>query len=165
VKPNEVDNREANQQQRTANGLRSGQMTSGEAARTNENQAKVAQQVHNERTANGGALTKQQKQQVNKEQNKNSKQIYNEKHNNRFGVPAGTRKPETTVKVALPNGAAGVDRLPPPFPPPPDAVTPAATPPPEGISLLGARTARLQVCSMGAKVKSSLSSWPVTMRP
>ena len=57
VAPNEVDNREANQQQRTANGLRSGQMTSGEAARTNRNQAALAQQVHNERTANGGALT------------------------------------------------------------------------------------------------------------
>ena len=56
VKPNEVDDREANQQQRTAKGLRSGQMTSGEAARTNANQANVAQQVHNERTANGGAL-------------------------------------------------------------------------------------------------------------
>jgi hypothetical protein len=88
VKPNEVDNREANQQQRTANGLRSGQMTSGEAARTNRNQAKVAQQVHNERTANGGALTQQQKRQANKEENKNSKQIYNEKHNSTTAKPA-----------------------------------------------------------------------------
>jgi len=46
--------------------LRSGQMTSGEAARTNQNQANVAQQVHDERVANGGALTAQQKQQANK---------------------------------------------------------------------------------------------------
>jgi WXXGXW repeat (2 copies) len=91
VKPNEVDDREANQQQRTAAGLRSGQMTSGEAARTNENQANVAQQVHNERTANGGALTEQQKKQVNHEQNKNSKQIYNEKHNNKTSKPAKER--------------------------------------------------------------------------
>jgi hypothetical protein len=82
VTPNAVDNRAANQQQRTANGLRSGQMTSGEAARTNRNQAKVAQQVHNDRTANGGALNAQQKKQVNAEQNKNSGQIYKEKHNN-----------------------------------------------------------------------------------
>jgi hypothetical protein len=87
VKPNEVDDREANQQQRTAEGLRSGQMTSGEAARTNENQAAVAQQVHNERTANGGALTQQQKLRANKEENKNSKQIYNEKHNNNKSKP------------------------------------------------------------------------------
>ncbi len=85
VTPNAVDNREANQQQRTANGLRSGEMTSrSEAgAKTNANQAKVAQQVHNDRTANGGALNAQQKQQVNKEQNKNSRQIYKEKHNNK----------------------------------------------------------------------------------
>jgi WXXGXW repeat (2 copies) len=81
VKPNEVDNREANQQQRTANGLRSGQETSGEAARTNQRQANVDQQVHNDRTANGGSLSKQEKQQVNKEQNRDSKQIHNQKHN------------------------------------------------------------------------------------
>jgi len=81
VKPNAVDNREANQQSRTAQGLRSGQETSGEAARTNANQSRVDQQVHNDRTANGGALNGQQKQQVNKEQNQNSRQINNEKHN------------------------------------------------------------------------------------
>jgi WXXGXW repeat (2 copies) len=80
VKPNEVDDREANQQQRTANGLRNGSMTSGEAAQTNRNQGRVAQQVHNDRTANGGALNGQEKRQVNKEQNKNSKQIHNDKH-------------------------------------------------------------------------------------
>jgi hypothetical protein len=57
-------------------------MTSGEAARTNQNQAKTAQQVHNDRTANGGALNAGQKKQVNNEQNKNSRQINNEKHNN-----------------------------------------------------------------------------------
>lgn len=91
VTPNEVDDREANQQQRTAEGLRTGQMTSGEAARTNQNQANVAEQVHNERTANGGALTKQEKQQANKEENKNSKQIYNEKHNNNKTKPAKER--------------------------------------------------------------------------
>ena len=91
VKPNEVDDREANQQDRTAQGLRSGEMTSGEAARTNENQAGVAQQVHNERTANSGALTRQQRQQANKEENKNSRQIYNEKHNNNKTKPAKER--------------------------------------------------------------------------
>ncbi len=83
VAPNAVDNREANQQARTAQGLRSGQMTSAEAARTNANQAGVDQQVHNERVANGGALTAQQRRQANRQQNRNSRQIYNEKHNNR----------------------------------------------------------------------------------
>jgi hypothetical protein len=92
ITPNAVNNREANQQQRTAQGLRSGQMTSGEAARTNQNQAAVAQQVHNDRVANGGALNAQQKAQVNKEQNKNSKQIHNLKHNNATVKPAAKAK-------------------------------------------------------------------------
>ncbi len=92
VKPNAVDNREANQQQRTANGLRSGQETSGEAARTNRNQARVDQQVHNERTANGGKLTGQERQQVNREQNRNSKQIYNQKHNGNTAKPEAHKR-------------------------------------------------------------------------
>ena len=81
IAPNAVDNREANQQQRTANGLRSGQMTSGEAARTNARQAGVDGQVHNERAANGGSLNAQQRGQVNREQNANSKQVQRENHN------------------------------------------------------------------------------------
>jgi hypothetical protein len=85
IKPNEVDNREANQQQRVANGLRSGEMTSGEAARTNRNQATVAQNVHNERMANGGKLTNQEKKQANRRENANSRQIYKEKHNEKTG--------------------------------------------------------------------------------
>ncbi len=83
VAPNAVDNREANQQQRTAQGLRSGQMTSAEAARTNANQASVDRQVNADRTANGGALTPQEQRQVNRQQRRNSRQIYKQKHNNR----------------------------------------------------------------------------------
>lgn len=62
--------------------LRSGEETSGEAARFNANQSSVAQQIHNERVNNGGALNRQQKRQINKEQNANSRQIYKQKHNN-----------------------------------------------------------------------------------
>ncbi len=81
IAPNAVDSREANQQQRTANGLRSGQMTSGEAARTNGRQAGVDQTVHNERAGNGGALNQGQRQQVNRQQNADSRQIHRENHN------------------------------------------------------------------------------------
>ena len=56
-------------------------MTSGEAARADQRQANINNQVHNDRVANGGALTPQERQQVNKEQNGASHQIYNEKHN------------------------------------------------------------------------------------
>jgi hypothetical protein len=92
VKPNAVDNREANQQARTAQGLRSGQETAGEAGRTNARQAGVDQEVHNDRTANRGALNAQQKQQVNHQQNQNSKQIANQKHNAN-SRPAPPKKP------------------------------------------------------------------------
>lgn len=81
IAPNAVDNREANQQQRTANGLRSGQETSGEAGRTDQRQASLDQRVHNQRVANGGALNQQQKRQVNQHQNNHSQQIHNQKHN------------------------------------------------------------------------------------
>jgi hypothetical protein len=81
IAPNAVDNREANQQQRTANGLRSGRETSGEAARANRRQAGAAQEVHNDRAANGGALNKQQRQRVNRQMNRDSGQIYRQKHN------------------------------------------------------------------------------------
>jgi hypothetical protein len=76
-----VNQREANQQQRIANGVRSGQMTSGEAARADQRQANIDSQVHNERTADGGRLNQQQRQQVNREQNHASKQINRENHN------------------------------------------------------------------------------------
>jgi hypothetical protein len=89
VRPNAVDSREANQQQRLANGLRSGQETSGEAGRSNRNQSGVAQQVHNERVGNGGALNQQQRRQVNQEQNANSRQIHQQKHNDAKVPPPG----------------------------------------------------------------------------
>ena len=91
VAPNAVDNREANQQQRTANGLRSGQETAGEAGRANNNQAYTDRQVHNDRTANGGGLNQQQRQQINNQQNRNSQQVYNQKHNNATHNPPPAR--------------------------------------------------------------------------
>jgi hypothetical protein len=75
----EVGQRQNNQQQRIANGVQSGQMTAGEAARAENNEQKTNQQIHADRQANGGKLTAGEKKQVNKDQNKNSKQIHNEK--------------------------------------------------------------------------------------
>jgi hypothetical protein len=83
ARPNQ---REANQDQRIANGLRDGQMTSGEAARAEHNQSNMAQQTHNDRVNNGGSLNQPERQQINQEQNKASKQIHQENHNgNRDG--------------------------------------------------------------------------------
>jgi hypothetical protein len=81
IEPSEVNQRGANQEQRIANGERSGQMTSGEAARAQRNQTNIAQQTHNDRVANPGGLNQRQRQQINQEQNKASRQIHQEKHN------------------------------------------------------------------------------------
>jgi hypothetical protein len=78
---NKVDQRRENQQDRIAQGIKSGQMTAGEAAKAENQQKGINQQVKADRAANGGKLTTGEKKQVNKEQNAASKNIYNKKHN------------------------------------------------------------------------------------
>ena len=78
---NEVDQRRENQQDRIAQGIRSGQLTAGETARLENQQQGINQQVHADRVANGGKLTPAERQQINREQNQASKNIYNKKHN------------------------------------------------------------------------------------
>jgi len=78
---NEVGQRRENQQDRIANGIKSGQLTAGETAKLENQQHAIHQQVAADRAANGGKLTPGEKQQVNKEQNQASKNIYNKKHN------------------------------------------------------------------------------------
>ena len=80
---NEVGQRRENQQDRIAQGIKSGQLTAGETARLENQQKNIHQQVHADRAANGGKLTPGEKAQVNKEQNAASKNIYNKKHNAR----------------------------------------------------------------------------------
>jgi hypothetical protein len=78
---NAVGQRRENQQDRIAQGIKSGQLTAGETAKLENQQKGINQQVKADRAANGGKLTAAEKQQVNKEQNGASKNIYNKKHN------------------------------------------------------------------------------------
>ena len=78
---NEVGQRRENQQDRIANGIKNGSMTAGEAARAENRQQGINQQVAADRNANGGKLTGQEKRQINRQQNGASRQIYREKHN------------------------------------------------------------------------------------
>ena len=75
--------RQENQQDRIAQGIKSGQLTSGEAAHLENREAKINQEVHNDRQANGGKLTSQERKQVNRQQDRVSRQIYRDKHNGR----------------------------------------------------------------------------------
>ena len=76
-----VGQRKENQQDRIANGVRSGQLTAGETAKLENKQQGVNRTVAGMRQANGGKLTAADKTAVNQQQNKASKQIYAKKHN------------------------------------------------------------------------------------
>lgn len=80
---NEVGQRRENQQDRIAQGVKSGQLTAGETAKLENQQKGINQQVKADRAANGGKLTAGEKAQINREQNKASKNIYHKKHNAR----------------------------------------------------------------------------------
>jgi len=75
--------RAENQQDRIASGVKSGQLTSGEAATLETQESAINREVAQDRKANGGHMTAQERAQVNRQQNKLSKQIYKDKHNNR----------------------------------------------------------------------------------
>src|SRR5580704_13420907 len=80
---NEVDQRQANQQDRIGQGLQSGSLTAGEAEHLEKNEAKIQQQKNADMAAHGGHLTKSEQNQINREQNAQSRQIYKDKHNSK----------------------------------------------------------------------------------
>ena len=79
----EVDRREENQQDRIAQGVKSGQLTPGETAHLEKQEQRIDNQVKAERAANGGHLTAAERRQVNREENRESRRIYAAKHNAR----------------------------------------------------------------------------------
>jgi hypothetical protein len=88
---NKVGQRRENQQDRIAQGIKSGQLTAGETAKLENQQKGINQQVAADRKANGGTLTTGEKTQINHEQNQASRNIYHKKHN---GVTQGGAKPQ-----------------------------------------------------------------------
>ena len=78
---NKVGQRRENQQDRIAQGIKSGQLTPAETAKLEEQQKGINKQIAKDRKANGGTLTASEKKQINKEQNQASRNIYRKKHN------------------------------------------------------------------------------------
>jgi hypothetical protein len=76
-----IEQRKENQQDRIANGVKSGQLTAGETANLEKKEAAINKETRADRAANGGKLTSAEKAQVNRQQNQVSKQIYADKHN------------------------------------------------------------------------------------
>ena len=78
---NEVGQRRENQQDRIANGIKSGQLTPRETSKLENQQQGINREVKGMRQANGGKLTQADKKAVNQQQNSASKNIYKKKHN------------------------------------------------------------------------------------
>jgi hypothetical protein len=91
---NLVGQRKENQQDRVAQGIRSGQLTAGETGNLETKEAALNQEVRTDRTLNGGKLTTQERQTVNGQQNQLSKQIYADKHN-------AVTRPTPTTEVGV----------------------------------------------------------------
>lgn len=78
-----IGRRRENQQDRLAQGIKSGSLTPGEASRLEGRQQRLNRQTRDMREDNGGRLRAAQKRAVNRRQNRASRQIYRAKHNRR----------------------------------------------------------------------------------
>ena len=85
----EVGQRVENQQDRIAQGVKSGELTPGETAKLEKQQQGINREERGMREADGGKLTKADRAQVNQQQNRASRNIYNKKHN---GATTGAAK-------------------------------------------------------------------------
>jgi hypothetical protein len=81
----EIGQRQENQQDRIANGVRSGQLTPHETAKLESQQQGINREKSADRQANGGKLTRADRRAINQSQNRASRNIYRDKHNAAHG--------------------------------------------------------------------------------
>ena len=80
---NEVNTREQRQQDRIAEGVKSGELTPHEAAQLERQQQHIVNQEKRDMARHNGHLTLREQRQLNREQNRASRNIYAKKHNAR----------------------------------------------------------------------------------
>lgn len=79
----QVNMRQDNQAARIEQGVRTGQVTPGEANRLERQQGRIARTEYRMRTRNGGRLTSYQRRKLAKRQMRASRHIYRARHNMR----------------------------------------------------------------------------------
>jgi hypothetical protein len=79
---NQVNGREENQQQRIANGVSSGKLTSQQTANLENRETGVQNREKADMAKNNGHLTKAEQNGINRQQNRISKSIAKDKHSN-----------------------------------------------------------------------------------
>ncbi|MGA8299258.1 MAG: hypothetical protein WCB53_02600 [Terriglobales bacterium] len=77
---NEVNQREANQQQRIGNGVKNGTLTPRQTSNLEKREANVQNREQKDMAAHNGHLTKAEQRGINRQQNRISKSIYKDKH-------------------------------------------------------------------------------------
>jgi uncharacterized lipoprotein YajG len=78
---NQVNKREQNQQNRIANGVKSGQLTPGETRRLERGEQRLQNNEKKDMAKDNGHLTRQDQRHLDREANHMSKRIYKDKHN------------------------------------------------------------------------------------
>jgi hypothetical protein len=81
--PMTINQRKENQQDRIAQGVKSGELTAGETRNLETKEAAINREEHGMRAADNGHLTAGDRAALNHQQNRLSRQIYNKKHNGR----------------------------------------------------------------------------------
>lgn len=78
-----VNQRKENQQDRIAQGVKSGQLTAGETSRLEHQQAGINKEEHGMRAQDNGHLTRQDRKTLRQQQNQESRRIHRDKRNAR----------------------------------------------------------------------------------
>ena len=77
---NEVNQREQNQQDRIANGVKNGTLSPKQASNLEKREASVENREQKDMAKHNGHLTKAEQRGINRQQNRISKSIYKDKH-------------------------------------------------------------------------------------
>jgi hypothetical protein len=77
---NQVNGREANQQNRIANGVKNGSLSPKQTSNLESREASVQNREKKDMAAHNGHLTKAEQNGINRQQNRISKSIYKDKH-------------------------------------------------------------------------------------
>jgi hypothetical protein len=79
--PNTINQRRENQQDRIAQGVRSGRLSPRETGHLERREARINHQTRHDRAMNDGRLTNGERKQIDREQNRTSRAIYRDKRN------------------------------------------------------------------------------------
>jgi hypothetical protein len=77
----DINQRKVDQQDRIAQGVKSGQLTAGETGRLEHQEAGINKEERGMRAQDNGHLTRSDRQTIHQQQNQESRRIYRDKHN------------------------------------------------------------------------------------